>query len=198
MPLKRHCKNIDMREIRHQFEAEDWFFPNWELKVLLVGTFNPSGGESVHYFYGRGRNHMWSIVSHCIGKDLHPNQGVEFFNTIRELGIGCMDLLRSVSVPKEGEGKVLGKGYADSNLFKGANHRTYMTDEILAVIERNAGVCVLPTWGKGSSFLKRDWDQIGRLPDLPVLPSPSPRAGGIESKKDEWCAQLSPCLGRGR
>ena len=193
--MKRSCKSI---VIRHQFETEDWFIPDWELKVLLVGTFNPNGGKPVDYFYGRGRNLMWPIVSHCIGRDLHPNQGAEFFNVIRDLGIGCMDLLRSVSVPQEGEGNVLGEGYADSNLFKGVNQRTYMTDEILAVIDRNPGVCVLPTWGKGSSYLKRDWQQIVRFPELPALPSPSPRAGGIEEKKAPWCAQLKRCLGKSR
>lgn len=189
-----------MREVRHQFESESWFVPDWKLKLLLVGTFNPEGGERVEYFYGRGMNHMWPIVSYCTGQDLHPSQGADFFNAIQELGIGCMDLLRSVGVPQGEEGKVRGMGYEDSNLFRGANQRVYMTEEILAVIDQNPGICVLPTWGKGSAFLKRDWQQIARLPELPFLPSPSPRprTGSIELKRTKWCAQLSPCLGRGR
>ena len=187
-----------MIEVRHQLEDEDWFIPDWELKALILGTFNPECGDAVDYFYGRSRNQLWPLVSHCVGRDLHPNQGDDFFIALKAEGIGCMDLLRSIHVPEERKGEICGKGYSDQKLFRGANQRTYMTDEILAVIEGNQGVCVLPTWGLGGGFLNRDWDQIDRLPDLPVLPSPSPRAGGIEGKKDEWCAQLSPCLGRGR
>lgn len=183
-----------MKDIQHQFAQKAWFVPNWKLKVLILGTFNPEGGQPVPYFYGRERNHMWKIISHCIGKDLHPNRGEDFFNSIQSMGIGCMDLLRSIKVPVEEAGKIQGKAYADSNLFKGTNHRTYMINEILSVIDRNPGVCVLPTWGKGSSFRKRDWQQIERLPSMPSLPSPSPRAGGIEAKQAVWHEQLKRCM----
>lgn len=183
-----------MKDIQHQFAQKEWFVPDWKLKVLILGTFNPEGGKPVPYFYGRERNHTWSIISHCIGQDLHPNQGEDFFNSIQSMGIGCMDLLRSIKVPVEGVDNIQGKGYADSNLFKGTNQRNYMTAEILSVIERNPGVCVLPTWGKGSSFLKRDWQQIERLPSMPSLPSPSPRAGEITMKQAAWCAQLTRYL----
>jgi hypothetical protein len=36
-----------MIEVRHQFEDVDWFIPDWELKVLILGTFNPECGDAV-------------------------------------------------------------------------------------------------------------------------------------------------------
>ena len=183
-----------MKDIQHQFAQKAWFVPNWKLKVLILGTFNPECGDAVDYFYGRSRNQLWSLVSHCLGRDLHPNQGGDFFTALKEEGIGCMDLLRSICVPEERRGEICGKGYSDQKLFRGTNQRTYMTDEILSVIDRNPGVCVLPTWGKGSSFRKRDWQQIERLPSMPSLPSPSPRAGEITMKQAAWCAQLTRYL----
>ena len=182
-----------MIEIRHQFKNEDWFVPDWKLKVLILGTFNPECGDPVDYFYGRKKNQLWPLFSDCLGRELHPNQGDDFFTALKEEGIGCMDLLSSICVPEKRRSEICGKGYSDQKLFRGTNQRTYMTDKILGVIKQNPGVCVFSTWGKGSSFLKRDWQQIERLPPMPSLPSPSPRAGGIELKKLEWCAQLKDC-----
>lgn len=46
-----------MKLINHQFINEPFFLPNWEVKHLLIGTFNPEkiseGGVSVNYYYGR-------------------------------------------------------------------------------------------------------------------------------------------------
>ena len=183
-----------MIEIRHQFENEDWFVPDWKLRVLILGTFNPECGDPVAYFYGRKKNQLWHLVSYYRGIELHPNHGDDFLSVLKEEGIACMDLIRSIRVSEERKGEICGKGYSDQMLFRGTNQRTYMTEEILDVIERNPGVCVLSTWGKGSSFLKKDWRQIERLPPISFLPSPSPRAGGMEKKKAAWCSQLKGCL----
>lgn len=180
-----------MIEIRHQFENQDWFIPNWKLKILILGTFNPECGHRVEYFYGRKKNQLWPLMSDCLGRELNPNHGDQFFTALKEEGIGCMDILRSIHVPEERKDEICGKGYSDQKLFRGTNQRTYMTDEILGVVERNPEICILPTWGKGQSFLVRDYEQIKRLPELPALPSPSPRAGGFLGKKDKWCAHLT-------
>ena len=31
----------------HHFSEKDFYFPKWEVEHLIIGTFNPSGGESV-------------------------------------------------------------------------------------------------------------------------------------------------------
>lgn len=33
-------------EIKHHFYNRDFYSPNWEIKFLFIGTFNPSGGEA--------------------------------------------------------------------------------------------------------------------------------------------------------
>jgi hypothetical protein len=90
-----------------------------------------------------------------------------------------MDLLRSIRVPEERKGEICGDGYSDQKLLRGTNQRTYMTDEILAVIEGHPGVCVLPTWGKGS-FKKKDRLELARLPEMPFLHSPSPASRRVK------------------
>ena len=123
-----------MIEIQHQFETKKWFIPNWDLKVLILGTFNPKCGDTVGYFYGRDRNRLWALVSYCVGREIHPNNGDDFFTALKEEGIGCMDLLRSIRVPEERKSEICGDGYNDQKLLRGTNQRTYMTEEILEVI----------------------------------------------------------------
>ena len=149
-----------------------------------------------YYIHGLfGKNQLWSLVSQCLGKELHPNQGGDFFTMLREEGIGCMDLVRSIRVPDEIKDEICGKGYSDQMLFRETNQRTYMTDEILEVIEKNPDVRVLPTWGKGS-FKKKDKLELSRMPELPFLHSPSPASRQV--KYDEKCRQWYDVWHQGR
>ena len=179
-------KTTSMIEIRHQFENEDWFVPDWKLRVLILGTFNPECGDPVAYFYGRKKNQLWHLVSYCRGIELHPNHGDDFLSALKEEGIACMDLIRSIRVSEERKGEICGKGYSDQMLFRGTNQRTYMTEEILEVIKKNPGLRVLPTWGKGS-FRKKDELELARMPELPFLHSPSPASRvKLEEKRRQW------------
>lgn len=109
-----------MIEIRHQFEIMDWFIPDCELKVLKLGVFNPKCGDTVRYFYGRDRSRLWSQLSHSVGREL-PSNGGDFFTVLKEEGIRCIDLLRSIRVPQERIGEVCGDGASDQKLFRGTN-----------------------------------------------------------------------------
>jgi hypothetical protein len=40
----------------HQFLNSKFFFPNWKIQTLVLGTFNPSCGDETDYFYGRCQN----------------------------------------------------------------------------------------------------------------------------------------------
>ncbi len=42
-----------MKTICHQLYSETYYVPNWPIKHLFLGTFNPEGGEKVPYYYGR-------------------------------------------------------------------------------------------------------------------------------------------------
>lgn len=184
-----------MIEIRHQFEGRDWFVPDWELKVLILGTFNPqvsirgnrTCGQEVPYFYGRKKNRLWEIVGHCVNRQLDPHNDRVFFEALRQEGIGCMDILKAVRIPEEKIQVICGKGYQDSELLRKPHEREYMTEEILEIIQKNPGVLVLPTWGKGS-FKKKDKLELARLPELPFLHSPSPASRRVkfEEKRRQW------------
>jgi hypothetical protein len=47
--------------MNHQFYYADFFIPTWDIKYLFLGTFNPSEGEKVTYFYSRNYNFKKSI-----------------------------------------------------------------------------------------------------------------------------------------
>jgi hypothetical protein len=49
--------------IYHQLCKEEFYIPNWEIKYLFLGTFNPDGGQKVNYYYGRNSNQTWKILS---------------------------------------------------------------------------------------------------------------------------------------
>jgi hypothetical protein len=51
------------RVIKHQFKTSSFSKPNWEIKLLFIGTFNPEGGESVPYYYGRNKNKFWELLA---------------------------------------------------------------------------------------------------------------------------------------
>ena len=46
----------------HQFKKKEFYLPNWEVEYLFIGTFNPSGGEKVPYYYGRKKNRFWELL----------------------------------------------------------------------------------------------------------------------------------------
>ncbi|MCB9426333.1 MAG: hypothetical protein H6584_04815 [Flavobacteriales bacterium] len=159
-------------EVKHQFKNEDFYIPNWKIKYLFLGTFNPSGGEMVNYFYGRSRNQTWPLLSHIFGVDFNLNDKVDFFNQLRKQGIACMDIIDTVIINEVDKDKVVGKGYKDGNIINKKVKRLYNTDLINETIEKNSNVKVFTTWGKGSEL--KEWrDEISKVNQLNSLVSPS-------------------------
>ena len=76
-----------MIKINHHFIDKNFYFPNWEVKHLFIGTFNPSGGETVPYYYGRKRNRFWKLLSEVFEIELDPNSE-SFFDDIKNPGLG--------------------------------------------------------------------------------------------------------------
>ncbi len=66
--------------------------PDWEVKYLLLGTFNPEGGEMVNYFYGRQRNQTWCLLSEIFGEELNPNLP-DFLSKLKKHKIASMDII---------------------------------------------------------------------------------------------------------
>lgn len=157
--------------IRHQLINKPFFLPKWPVKHLFLGTFNPSGGASVPFFYGRTKNKTWKLLSEIFNTNLDP-KSCNFINNLQTLQIACMDILTEIEIPSELRPKVV-KGYKDAILFHSYVRRTYNIDQINDVIEKNSGVTVYSTWGQGSSMNIETWDKIYSI-KASIVPLVSP------------------------
>jgi hypothetical protein len=161
-------------QINHQLINENFFIPNWEVKYLLLGTFNPEGGDPVAYFYGRNRNKTWELLSDIFNVELHPNND-NFFELVQSLGIACMDMIKSVDADSTDYQYIVGKGYSDTKIINNQVLRVYNSEEIINVIYANPNIKVFSTWGKGSNL--KDWQQqinlIRHVTEIVPLVSPS-------------------------
>ena len=126
-----------MKIREHQFKKKEFYLPKWEVEFLFIGTFNPSGGEKVPYYYGRKKNRFWKLLSEVFKTELDPNDRL-FFENLKSLKVGCMDLIDSISYPEEYEDRVLGKGYSDNVLFLSTmSKKTITPNNILDIISNH-------------------------------------------------------------
>jgi hypothetical protein len=165
-----------MLKIYHQLNK---LIPNWEVKHLFIGTFNPDGGDSVSYFYGREKNFCWKLLSEVFNEDFNPKNPI-FFQLLERYKIACMDMIQSVlrndnkEFTKDELASIIGKGYSDSKIINGSIKRVYNTLEIQKIIAVN-NCNVYSTWGKGSNL--KDWkNEISKISFTANLVSPSPVA----------------------
>jgi hypothetical protein len=155
----------------HQFSNETFYLPNWKIKHLFIGTFNPKGGEKVNYYYGRDKNQTWKLLSEIFEENLNPNND-DFFHLLKKHGIACMDLIHSVEFEISKKEFITGKGYSDTKIINNSVKRIYNTANILSTIENNLGVQTYSTWGKGSKI--KNWVfEVNKIPNLINLASPS-------------------------
>ena len=148
----------------HQLKDKDFFVPDWNVNHLFLGTFNPSGGDPVNYFYGRLKNKTWELLSIIFKTELNPCK-FNFFDELKKTGIACMDMISSVEVDVSEIEYVIGKGYPDSKIINNKVKRIYNTNEIISIVEKNPGVKVYSTWGIGSKI--RDWtNEINRIENV--------------------------------
>lgn len=158
--------------IDHQLANKDFYKPNWKVKHLFVGTFNPSGGEEVNYYYGRETNKTWQLISKIFKDEFNVTDPEAFFKKLKAHGIACMDLIHSVEAPSEQTAKILGKGYKDSAIINKKVVRQYNDTTIQKIIKDNPGVNVYSTWGKGPSL--KEWKgKVAIVKNMINLVSPS-------------------------
>ena len=160
-----------MNIIKHQLNNKEFYFPNWKVKYLLIGTFNPSGGEGVGYYYGRKKNQTWKLISEIFNESFDPNNE-SFFDLLRKHEIACVDMIDQVHVSDDRYAKIIGEGYKDSEIINCSVIREYNTDRIKELIKANSGINLYTTWGKGSNL--KEWrEEVLKLENLNPLVSPS-------------------------
>lgn len=161
-----------MVEIMHQFSDKDFYIPNWEVKNLFIGTFNPNCGEKVKYYYGREKNKTWEILSKIFEEQFDTNSK-DFLDKIKIHKIACMDLIHSVTVCENSKQYICGKGYSDNKIINNYVTREYNTEKINKIISENLGLKIYSTWGSGSTL--KEWkNQVSKIDNGMIkLKSPS-------------------------
>lgn len=192
-------KIMVMVTIKHQLIEQEFFIPQWKIKHLFLGTFNPEGGVHVPYYYGRRKNFTWKILNEIFpgefrNEDLSMRS--DFFERLEVNGVGCMDVIRSVQIAEENVHLVTGKGYSDGRIINNKVKRDYNTTEINKVITANPGISVYSKWGTGSNLA--DWNrQVALIKSKIIsLRSPSPVArvpAGTEKYRyafEDWYTKI--------
>jgi len=162
-----------MQTINHQFCNESFYLPNWQVKYLFLGTFNPSGGEKVNYYYGRQKNQTWKLLSDIFCTEFRPQNRDDFFDKLKKYEIGCIDLIHSVTAPTHYLSNILGNGYSDNKIINTTVSRIYNTSAILKFIDdRYDTINIYSTWGDGSKL--NEWrSEISKIKNIIPLVSPS-------------------------
>ena len=118
--------------IEHQFLYSEYFFPKWNVNTLFLGTFNPICGEELDYYYRRSFNGFWKILKHYDENEIY---NFTDFNHLKRFMIdkkfGCVDVIRTVTIPDVYRPKICGNCYTDNNLFKTKQYyRQYNFEQI--------------------------------------------------------------------
>jgi hypothetical protein len=157
--------------IIHQLSTNQLYIPSWYINYLLVGTFNPSGGESVNYYYGRKTNMTWKLISTIFGEEINPNNS-NFIELLKKHKIGCIDLISSVTCDEAKIPQIIGNGYSDSKIINKKVQREYNTSIINQLSKSNPKLKIFTTWGKGSNL--KEWQfEVEKIKINSKLLSPS-------------------------
>ncbi len=125
-----------MQTIKHKFHKNP--LPNWDCKIIILGTFNPETGSNSDYYYGRLRktggwsNRFWPAVNSFLVVNYTEIPTASRGNLNSKLYImskfkfGCIDLVSSIdSVNVE---NITGIGFSDSAIFNRLNNITFNTE----------------------------------------------------------------------
>lgn len=161
----------------HRFQQD--LYPNYKLKYLFVGTFNPSwdnaNRNNASWFYGRENNSFWNILPHVFGYDrididddqLRQNSDLWRAYCI-EKQIGLTDIIEIIQDADEHNEQHREKilSYSDKQI---ETFHEFSFTSIEQIIEQNKkslrGVyltrycCTL----KRNGILYNRWNQIARL-----------------------------------
>lgn len=175
--------------VEHQLVNDDIFYPNWNLKYLFLGTFNPQGGRNVRYFYARQSNYTWDVLSEIFDVNFRYLLDNDFGKFKKELiihGIACMDMISNVEFNELEINleDITGNGYSDSKIINKRVARVYNTNSIQEIINNNPDVKIYTTWGKGKKLL--NWvNEVNLIQNKIQLVSPS-RAARVPAGENKF------------
>ena len=137
--------------IEHKFLRKEFFFPTWEIKTLVLGTFNPECGEPTDYFYGRSINNFWRSIERLENLSrFHFQDKLDLKLTyMQEHKFGCTDIIKSLTLTHDMyRNDICGSGYLDSKLFTHKRCKLdYQINEIKKYLTENHVKKVINTWG---------------------------------------------------
>lgn len=185
---------------KHRFQ--DKLIPDWPVKYLFVGTFNPAwnGGNDAKYFYGRLQNKFWEIMPLALGlqsqiENREKPALLEKF--LRAKNIGLTDLILGICGANENDishrKSIL--SFKDDELLR---FKIIFNEKIYDLIDRNVsylrdgGVFLtrktMPLgsigvfWKKIEEFCRNKGVRSARL----ISPSLRFRTKSIKTKIKEW------------
>jgi hypothetical protein len=195
--------------VNHLFWETNKFIPQWDVKYLFLGTFNPGCGGNVHvdYYYRRPYNGFWIILKKYF--DPQNQYPIDTFNNLKtfmvEKKIGCIDIISSVDFPDFRQNEICGDGYEDSRLFRVDGFtRTYTYQSIQEfILNQREKPCVYSTWGvrnNPNEFSQNlmNFTEFCRVNEISFnsLPSPSGRVyrgDRINDINQSWFNELNKC-----
>lgn len=180
--------------IKHQLLSLNQATPDYEVRHILIGTFNPECGEKVDYFYGRVKNFSWRLISKIFKDDFDICNYDDFQEKLRKHRIACFDIINEITFEEKLKDKILA-GYSDSNIINNNVKRKYNTAFLIKLKEKFPNAVFYSTWGKGSQL--KNWkDELEQLPNIVPLASPSPVARVPKGEKKfefalrDWTAKI--------
>jgi hypothetical protein len=120
----------------------DGLFPSWNIKYLIIGTFNPSWnkpGNNADYFYGRS-NYMWLLLPRFVFEDSLQESSIEQkISFCRRNFIGFTDLIKKIDNADQNNplhrDRIL--SFKDADLLQFGADLHFNTQDIINYIDNN-------------------------------------------------------------
>ncbi|MBK7571717.1 MAG: hypothetical protein IPI10_08860 [Bacteroidetes bacterium] len=194
--------------INHQFLNTEIYIPQWTVKFLFLGTFNPEGGAVLDYYYRRPSNGFWKILK--LYFDPYNNIPIDTYEGLvafmKKFGIGCIDIINTVECPDHYVERIIGQGYSDAALFTVNGLTRHYNFENIQNFISNQSIkpFVFSTWGQRENpadffEAKSGFLQYCDLNNIPFtsLASPSGRVYrgiNIPIINENWHDSFDNCL----
>lgn len=171
-----------MITIKHKFRN---FKNNKNIKILILGTFNPDTVENeAEFFYGRNRNYLWNLLPKVFEykalKKALINEKLEFINQYK---IGFSDLIAEIQI-EQGQETNYADAYIDNKVTKWNDLNEIISNrkQLKFIFFTRKTFSVIPNMKIQIENIKRICDKNGIM--FNTLPTPARFEN--EKKLNEW------------